>query len=39
MCPFKNGQDSWGIGINKYIQLGFPLCGKFLNFFKYQISP
>lgn len=28
-----------GVGINKYIQLGFWLCGKFLNFFKYQISP
>lgn len=28
-----------GVGINKYIQLGFSLSGKFLNFFKYQISP
>lgn len=39
MCPFKNGQDSCGVGINKYIQLAFSLGGKFLNFFMYQISP
>lgn len=39
MCPFKNGQDSCGVGINKYIQLAFSLGGKFLNFLMYQISP
>lgn len=39
MCLFKNGQTSCGVSVNQYIQLGFSLGGKFLNFSTYQISP